>query len=87
MASVPLLMVSGFFLVVGILLATFSLGEGFVVVLIGLAFLGGGLLWGFEPAAGFSDVVGEDRCPQCGQPNAADGIFCSGCGFYLPLPA
>ena len=87
MASVPVLIVGAFFLVVGGLLMTVSLGEGLVVVLIGSAFTAGGLLWGVGSDTDLSSPAPLGPCPRCGHSYGAGSVFCSWCGFYLPLPA
>ena len=32
-------------------------------------------------------MTGNIECPDCGQSNAADGLFCTGCGSELPRPS
>ena len=87
MSSVPVLIVGAFFLVVGTLLLTVSMGEGLVVVFLGAAFTAGGVLWGLGGDRDASSPAGVDFCPRCGRSNGGGSIFCSWCGFYLPLPA
>jgi len=87
MASVPVLIVGAFFLVVGLLLMTVSMGEGLVVVFLGVAFAAGGVLWGLGGDRDASGPARVDFCPRCGRTNDTGSVFCSGCGFYLPLPA
>lgn len=87
MASVPALIVGAFFLVVGALLMPVSVGEGFVVVFIGLVCMGAGLLWGIGSDSASSGTGRETTCAQCGWPNGTGSVYCTRCGFYLPLPA
>ena len=86
MASVPLLIFGGFFVLVGFLVMFFSIGEGFVVILIGMLPIGIGLVWGVSGSDDSAGTAGPTECPRCGQPNSTGNLYCTGCGLYLALP-
>lgn len=87
MASVPALIIGAFFVIVGLLLMPISLGEGLVVFLIGLVAIGMALAWGMGGSKKFSGAGRVDLCPRCGRLNGSGSLYCTQCGFYLPLPA
>lgn len=87
MTSVPALIVGGFFILVGLLLMPFSLGEGVMILVVGMIPFGIGLAWGAGKSRDPLEAGETAQCPRCGRPNADGSLFCAQCGLYLPLPA